>query len=79
MENNLIKLFCVVILIILNVAVIINGLNLSCNKCQLVVYQTSAGQTSYQYVNLTDVYNQYLNGNCLIERSGKSFIVHGLP
>ena len=77
-RNNLIKLFCIIILIILNGAVYFHGKELSCNKCQLVINQKIGDRNFNQFVNLTDVYNNFLNGTCLIEKTKGEYLVHGL-
>ena len=78
-RNTLIKLFCVIILIALNLAVVINGLNLSCDKCKLIITNNDDVTKTNQEVKIIDLYNHYLNGTCLIERRGNRFVVHGLP
>jgi len=78
-RNTLIKLLCIVVLIILNVSVIINGLNLSCSQCKLVISTNDGITKTNQDVYLVDVYNQFLNGTCMIEKTKNNFIVHGLP
>ena len=78
-RNTLIKLFCVVILIALNIAVVFNGLNLSCDKCKLIITNNDGVTKTNQEIKIIDLFNNYLNGTCLIERSGNRFIVHGLP
>jgi len=74
-RDNLIKLFCIVLLIILNGAVYFHGQNLSCDECKLKITHNFMEES----VRLIDVYNHFINGTCLIERSGNNYIVHGYP
>lgn len=70
--NDYLILFCMLILIVLNVVVIIHGLNLSCDKCSI---RFSVEKQSYKenglwkdfMVNVTELYKSYLRSECLIK------------
>ena len=52
-----IKLFCVIILIILNLAIFINGSHLSCDKCMV--------KHNEKFYHINQLFDEYQKGECL--------------
>lgn len=65
-KNNIIKLqaICVLILIIINIAIIINGQDLDCTRCALKFEDNNMTLK----INMTTIYEEYLDDSCPIEK-----------
>ena len=60
----IIKTFCIILLVILCIAIYINGKDLSCNKCSLTI-KKQEGRTLNKYqVNISSLYNEYKLDKC---------------
>ena len=59
--ESIIKIICILVLISLNLAIIINGKDLSCNKCQVSIQKDN----QIFKVNITEIYESYLNNECI--------------
>ena len=73
-QQIIIKVLCIVILLGLNIAVFIHGRNLSCDKCKIEftsekITHEEAFDSSWQEItiNITDLYDSYLNDQCIIK------------
>lgn len=65
----IILIFCIIITIGLSIAIIINGKDLSCEKCEIDYRQTqmSGAQINKVYkVNLLELYEEFRKGDCLL-------------
>lgn len=69
-----VKLFCVIILILLNIAIYFNGRDLTCNECYIHFtaekrFGESASNKEFQNfsVKINDLYSGYLEEYCLVE------------
>jgi hypothetical protein len=70
----IIKVFCIIIIITLNVLVYVHGKDLSCDKCKI---HFQSEKTIYKnvydsplqnlYINISLIYNDFLNNKCYIE------------
>lgn len=70
----IIKIISTILIIILNLMVIINGLNLDCDKCKIRFHSEKATFTeAYDQplntfeLNANNLYNNYLNDVCMIK------------
>ena len=59
--ETIIKIICILILIALNIAIYMNGKDLSCDKCQVTIKQNN----DVFKINITTLYENYLEGNCV--------------
>jgi hypothetical protein len=74
-QETIIKIVCILILIALNIAVYLNGRDLSCDKCQIRFNSESLAQVQEFSINITTLYNNYLENDCYIEYSEYGFII----
>jgi len=73
-KEMFILIFCIVVLAALCTAVVINGKDLSCSKCQMSfethknVYESATGERFFSKfdVNVTDLYYSLLQDDCLV-------------
>ena len=80
MEQELkIKLFCIVILLFLNVAIILNGLSLDCSEC-LINFQSSTQTGKMQdrepttlNISVTELYDSYIDDFCIVKFGDHGF------
>ena len=64
--ETIIKIICILILIALNIAIYLNGKDLSCDKCQVTIKQNN----DVFKVNITTLYENYLEDNCVDVKYG---------
>lgn len=69
----MIKSFCLIVLITLNVLIYLNGKNLSCDKCQINFqsnkedYKKAYNESMQTFrINISRLYNAYKNNDCYI-------------
>lgn len=67
-----IKIFCIIILLILNIAIYINGKNLDCNKCQI---KFRIGNEIME-VNANKLFDKYLNNDCNLDYNQLDYYEH---
>ena len=80
----IIKIFCIVVLIAVNVAIYENGKTLSCDKCTIKFTSAQRSGAIVQYtdfnVSIMDLYREYENGYCSVSYGGdRGFIEGRLP
>jgi hypothetical protein len=69
----IIKIISVLILIALNIAVYINGINLSCDKCQIRFNYEYLEENKFFYANISSLYEGYINNECYVEADEMGF------
>jgi len=74
-----IRLVCVIILVVLNLAIVIHGLSLSCDKC-VINFRSQRPDEIFEpnnfSVKLLDVYDYYLRDKCLVEFDENGFRIN---
>jgi len=76
-QETIIKIICILILIILNLVVYLNGRTLSCNNCE-VRFTSELFQNKQEFsVNISKLYESYLNNSCYIRYTKQGFIKNG--
>ena len=77
-----IKLFCLIIIIFLNLAIWINGKDLSCDKC-IVNFNSRKNVDFFDLskndfnISVIELYNSYLENKCIVEyQEGQGFIYY---
>ena len=73
-QEFLLKAFCILVLITLNILIVLNGLTLDCNKCNIhfqayeQIHTSVTGQSLNDfYLNINDIYDYFKKDICLIE------------
>jgi hypothetical protein len=63
------KLFCILILIILNIAIYLNGKELSCDNCTIkfTSKQIGAAKDSVFEVSISEMVSSYAQNKCLVD------------
>ena len=65
----IIQLSMIAILITINILIIVNGINLDCDKCYIKIKQTN---NDFEFnISMTQIYNNYLNDTCYIYNVNK--------
>jgi len=71
-KEIIIKMICLIVLIILNMAIYFNGISLSCDKCVILQKTHIPGspdeKDSINEIKLNEVYNNLINGTCLLRQ-----------
>ena len=60
----IIKISCTIILVILCIAIYINGKDLSCNKCSLTISKKEGMNLNKYQVNISSLYEAYTLDKC---------------
>ena len=65
--NTSLKIFCIIILIILNVLIVLNGRTLSCDKCVITFHHERDMIKQEMKINISELYEYFKQDKCLIE------------
>ena len=70
----IIRIICLIVLIILIVLVYLNGIKLDCNKCY-INFNNEFNKVKINFsVSINDLYNSYLNNDCIVKYQDNQFI-----
>lgn len=79
----LVRIFCLILIIALNLAIYLNGKSLDCNKC-IINFEAFKESYSNAYdkpaqefsVKITDLYNEFkLNNSCLVKYEEQGYMI----
>ena len=61
----IIRIIIIIFLLVLNLAIFLNGINIDCDKCNIIIKEHIPGKTDYiQNLSINELYNEIKDGVC---------------